>query len=112
MADRSNGVLEFAAGLFIGGLVGVAIGLVLAPQPGEETRAQLAERGIELRGELKKRADELQEKMPDIMEEQRTRLQEAVEKGKEAAAKKRQEILGQLEAEKAAEAGKKADAAS
>lgn len=102
MADRSNGVLEFAAGLFIGGLVGAAIGLLLAPQPGEETRSQLAERGIELRGELQKRASELQEKMPEIVEDQRARLQEAVDKGKEAAAKKRQEILGKLETEKKA----------
>ena len=102
MANRSNGVLEFAAGLFIGGLVGAALGLLLAPQPGEQTRSQLAERGIELRSELQKRASELQEKMPEIVEEQRARLQEAVEKGKEAAAKKRQEILGQLESEEEA----------
>ena len=103
MASRDNGVLEFAAGLFIGGIVG-ALGLLLAPQSGEQTRAELSERGIELRDQLQKRAGELQEKMPALVEEQRGRVQEAVEKGKEAAARKRQEILSQLESEKNADA--------
>lgn len=100
MARRGGG-LEFLSGLFIGGMLGAVIGLLLAPQSGQETRAQLLERGIELKDELQERAAELQEKVPTIVEEQRTRIQEAYEKGKAAAAKRRQEILGTLEAESA-----------
>ena len=100
MANRSNGVIEFAAGLFLGGLVGAALGLLLAPQSGESTRRQLSERGIELREEVEKKTAELQDKLPSVVEEQRSRVQEAIVRGKEAAARKRQEILGQLEAEK------------
>lgn len=102
MANRSNGVMEFAAGLFLGGLVGAALGLLLAPQSGEDTRRQISERGIELRKEVEKKATELQDKLPSTVEEQRSRVQEAIVKGKEAAARKRQEILGQLETEKGA----------
>lgn len=102
MAKGSNGVLEFAAGLFLGGLVGAALGLLLAPQAGEDTRRQISERGIELREEVEKKAAELQDKLPSVVEEQRSRVQDAIEKGKEAAARKRQEILGELEAEKEA----------
>lgn len=102
MGKQNSGGLDFMAGLFIGGVLGALIGLLLAPQSGEETRAQISERGIELRGELQKRAGELQEKMPTFVDEQRTRVEEAIEKGKEAAAKKRQEILAQLEADKKA----------
>jgi gas vesicle protein len=105
MAKGSNGVMEFAAGLFLGGLVGAALGLLLAPQSGEDTRRQLSERGIELREEVEKKTAVLQDKLPTVVEEQRSRVQDAIEKGKEAAARKRQEILGQLEAEK--EAGAK-----
>ena len=100
MARRGGGGLEFLSGLFIGGMLGAVIGLLLAPQSGEETRAQLVERGIELRDELQERAAELQEKVPAVVEEQRSRVQDAYEKGKAAAARKRQEILGRLEAEK------------
>lgn len=102
MASDRFGAAEFLAGLFVGGVVGAVVGLLLAPQSGEETRAQIAERGIELRSTFEKKAGELQEKVPEYLDDQRRRLAEAVEKGKEAAAKKREEILGHLQAEKRA----------
>ena len=102
MSDHGSSGLEFIAGLFLGGLVGVIAGLMLAPKSGEEIRSELAERGIELRGEIQKRASELQDKVPAFVDEQRARVEDAIEKGKDAAAKKRQEILSQLEAEKKA----------
>jgi gas vesicle protein len=46
MSDRSGGA-EFFAGLVIGGLVGATLSLLLAPQSGEETRAQIRDKGIE-----------------------------------------------------------------
>lgn len=96
MSSRDTGSLDFMVGFVVGGLVGAVVGMLLAPQSGEQTRAQIAERGIELR-------DELQEKVPVIVEEQKGRVQEAIERGKEAAAKKRQEILAELETEKKAD---------
>jgi gas vesicle protein len=39
MSDESKGA-EFLAGLIIGGLIGAAAALLLAPQPGEDTRAE------------------------------------------------------------------------
>lgn len=97
MARRDAGSLEFLIGFVVGGAIGALLGILLAPQSGEETRAQLAERGIQLR-------DELGQKVPAFVEQQRSRVEEAVEKGKEAAAKKRQEILTQLESQKKADA--------
>jgi len=91
MSEHGSGGLEFLAGLFLGGMVGVIAGLMLAPKSGEEMRSELAERGIGLRDELQKRAGDLQEKVPAFVDEQRSRVEDAIEKGKEAAAKKRQE---------------------
>jgi gas vesicle protein len=54
---------KFIIGLLVGFGLGVAVGLILAPQSGEATRAQLSEQGIILRdrsagltGQLRDRA--------------------------------------------------------
>ncbi len=41
--------MKFTIGLLVGFGLGVAAGLLLAPQSGEDTRAQLTEQGIMLR---------------------------------------------------------------
>jgi gas vesicle protein len=43
MADRDGGS-GFAIGLIVGAVLGLAIGFLFAPQPGEETRRLLKER--------------------------------------------------------------------
>lgn len=62
-------IVSFLAGLFVGGLVGVAAGLLLAPY-----------RGTELQEEISKRIDEL------------------VEEGRKAAVARQAELERQLEA--------------
>ena len=54
---------KFAIGLLVGFGLGIAVGLIFAPQAGEATRAQLSEQGIILRdrsagmtGQLRERA--------------------------------------------------------
>jgi gas vesicle protein len=46
MAQKNNGG-EFFAGLVVGGLIGAALALLLAPQSGEESRAQIREKGLD-----------------------------------------------------------------
>ncbi len=48
MNDNSNDLGAFLAGFVIGGLVGAATAIILAPQSGEETRSQLANKSNEL----------------------------------------------------------------
>ena len=109
MSDESRG-FEFMAGLVMGSLVGsvigVAVGLLLAPQPGEETRAQLREKGIELKErvvelseEARKKAEHLQEEAGTVVGSQKARLDEAIEEGKKTAAKTKKELLEKLEKE-------------
>lgn len=49
MSDNGSETGAFLAGFVIGGLVGAAAALIMAPQSGEQTRAQLAARGQSLR---------------------------------------------------------------
>lgn len=43
----------FLAGMFLGGLAAAGTALLLAPQPGHKTRADLRQRGLELRGQAR-----------------------------------------------------------
>ena len=104
MANNNGGSAWFVAGFIVGGLVGFAAGLLMAPQPGEQTQAQLRERGIELKGmaedlalEARKKAEELQEKGQFTLKE---RIGEAVAEGKAAAAQRKEELVAKLEEER------------
>ena len=83
----TNEGADFAIGLILGVLIGAAVALILAPQPGEKTR--------EL---LKTKADEWSAKAQDA-------YQEAATKGKEVTAKVREELQARFEKEKAEEPG-------
>ena len=47
MSDNSSDLGAFLAGFVIGGLVGAATAIILAPQSGAETRAQISTKGSE-----------------------------------------------------------------
>ena len=49
MSNKSGEFGAFMAGFLIGGLVGAAASLLMAPQSGEETRAIIQEKSIELK---------------------------------------------------------------
>jgi gas vesicle protein len=91
----------FLAGLLAGGLVGIVTMLLLAPQSGKKTRDQIQLKGIELRdqatetakgavaqvrqttqqitGDVREKAEELQQRGHDLLNEQRERLSTFVE---------------------------------
>lgn len=48
MSDNSNDLGAFLAGFVIGGLVGAATAIILAPQSGQDTRSQIANKSNEL----------------------------------------------------------------
>jgi gas vesicle protein len=96
MANR-NGGNGFFAGLVIGGLVGAGIALLLAPQPGEKTRAQIRDTSLELKGRASEAIAEARETAEAITADARRRAE-----GITAEARKRAEEI-------VAEARKKAE---
>ncbi len=87
MADR-NGGGEFFAGLVVGGLVGAAIALLLAPQSGEETRTQIRDTSLELKDRAGETIGEAREKAEAIVADARRRGEEIT-----ADARKRAEVI-------------------
>ncbi|MFV1857761.1 MAG: YtxH domain-containing protein [Anaerolineales bacterium] len=103
MADNNNDFGAFVSGFMIGGLIGAAVALLLAPQSGEETRLMIRDKGIELKdqvettaGDARVRAEEMaqdararasdaQQRGQVVLEQQKSRIEEAIEAGKKAA---------------------------
>lgn len=104
--SESNGELgAFLAGFVIGGLVGAATALLLAPQSGSETWSQLTNKSEELRHEGESRVRHARARATSYAHEYRQRAQEVGETVQEQArivldAGKRQagEVKSQAEA--------------
>jgi gas vesicle protein len=59
--------MKFTIGLLVGFGLGVAAGLLLAPQSGEDTRAQLGEQGIMLRDRSASMSTDLRERANEAL---------------------------------------------
>lgn len=82
--------MKFFLGLFLGFGLGVAAGLLLAPQSGEETRARLSEQGIQLNAGT-------------LNDEIRARAQEALAQGRELYSRTKVELSDRYSRAKAGE---------
>lgn len=76
--EHNNGG-SFVTGFIIGGIVGAAVGMLLAPKSGSEMRADLARRSESWRARAEEIAAMVRERMGPAMEGARERLGPAVE---------------------------------
>lgn len=119
MSDNDGDIGAFMAGFVIGGLVGAATALILAPQSGSETRNQLIDRGNELRrtgeqqiaeyreraelaidearGRVQQSTSNVQERARIVLDEGKSRVEEAIEKGKERVGQTKDELADMTE---------------
>jgi gas vesicle protein len=76
-------VMKFIWGLLIGFALGVAAGLLLAPQAGQDTLAQLGEQGVTLRDRSGSVTGDLLARANNLSGELRVRANEAMIQGRE-----------------------------
>jgi gas vesicle protein len=79
MSEQDSDFGNFLAGFVIGGLVGAAVALLMAPQSGEETRATIMEKSIELKDKAVVSAEEARTRAEKAMEDARMRAEDSVE---------------------------------
>lgn len=91
MANDRNDAAGYLGWFFLGGMLGAAAALLMAPKTGRETRELLAERGNEVARRAQEMATDAQgragewfDKSRELFEEQTQRLMTAFEAGKDA----------------------------
>jgi len=104
--NDANQLGGFLAGLLIGGLAGAVAMLLLAPQAGKKTRTQIQQKSIELRdqtteavedalaqtrgkarqitADVREKADELEQRGQEVVDEQKEHWATLVKAGKAA----------------------------
>ena len=87
MSDH-NEFGAFAIGLVIGGLAGVVAALLFAPQSGEQTRAQIKEKSIELRDKAQQSSQDAMARADELANQLKEKGQSAVESVRSMGAKK------------------------
>ena len=89
MAKDSGG--GFMAGFILGGLIGAAVAILFAPQPGEQTVSMIREKGVEFKQRLGDMSPE------EVKETVKKSVREAIEEGKVAATRTKEEMLSRLD---------------
>ncbi len=101
--EEKNVAVNFLAGLGLGALIGAATALLLAPKPGTETRQDIAIAAEDLKSkaskvvqDLSESSEELVKKSKELLESTKTKVQTAIESGKQAMAHKQEEITEEI----------------
>jgi gas vesicle protein len=88
----------FLVGFIVGGLTGAAVSLLFAPQTGEETRALIHDKAIELRDRASETVEEARLKAEEALKEAKVKTEELTKLAKEQAdtlRKKGEEVISE-----------------
>ncbi|MBK8985756.1 MAG: YtxH domain-containing protein [Chloroflexi bacterium] len=85
MSENNSDFGAFLAGFVIGGLVGAATALILAPQSGQEMRGQIANKGQELRQVSSERMQHYRELADSYSQEYLERADSAISEARQRA---------------------------
>ncbi len=103
--EERSVVVNFLAGLGLGALIGAATALLLAPKSGPETRQDIANAAEELKKkadkvvhDLSESSEELVKKSKELLETTKVKVQSAIDAGKQAMARRKEEPAEESEA--------------
>lgn len=93
MAEKT----DFLAGLVIGTLVGIGLGMLFAPEPGQKMRERLRGKADEVGDRLRGSTEDITDRLRGTMDEVGGRMRTAYERGRETVEQKRDDILERLQ---------------
>ncbi len=85
MSSDSDEFGSFLVGFIVGGLTGAVVSLLFAPQSGEETRALIRDKSIELRDQAADTAEQAMARAEAAAAEARTRADELAKVARQRA---------------------------
>ncbi|MBL8079247.1 MAG: YtxH domain-containing protein [Anaerolineales bacterium] len=91
MSDRDE-FGAFLVGFVVGGLTGAVVALLFAPQSGEETRALIKDKSIELRDQASHSAEEVLARAEAVAAEARQRAEELTKEARQRATELANEV--------------------
>ena len=91
MSDRDE-FGAFLVGFVVGGLTGAVVALLFAPQSGEETRALIKDKSIELRDQASQSAEEVLARAEAVAAEARLRAEELTREARQRATELANEV--------------------
>jgi gas vesicle protein len=91
MSDRDE-FGAFLVGFVVGGLTGAVVALLFAPQSGEETRALIKDKSIELRDKAQVTAEEALARAEQVAADARTRAEELAKEARTRAEELAREV--------------------
>ncbi len=72
---RKGSFGSWTVGLLVGSLIGGTIALLMAPQPGMQTRKQIAQTGGQLRDRAKEAVEDARSRVTDVAGQARSRVE-------------------------------------
>ncbi len=78
---RKGSFGSWMLGLIFGGMIGGTVALLMAPQPGMQTRAQIAKTGNQLRDRAQEAIEDTRNRMTDVADQARSRINQMMSGG-------------------------------
>lgn len=81
---------DFMVGVILGSIIGAAIGLLMAPSTGEETREHLSDSARNVRDRVSESSRQFVESGRDLLEQGRSRVSDLIKRGEDGQATQEQ----------------------
>lgn len=89
--DQKSMAGTFISGILLGSIIGAAVGMIVAPRPGSETRAVLRDKGMQLKDQMSQTASTARDRAQQMADTTRNRAESLQQRGQQMVNEKKNE---------------------